>query len=290
MELGRVRSEQEMLYSETAGKEPRKMEQDPKCNSVFHFNQTNAKMLQSTSNQRQPDEVSTVLGPAISASKHGSFPNDVRYNHMISDRTGLRKLDAGGVEEPPAQKVLRQLQEQVSCHTSQLRQLRQQDGVERRSGGERFGSRAEFSKRGSTGTLPGGCASSSYAGEDTAVYGRRYSVGQTLPQRLPSQRGDGQRPWPAESESLPSLVAKDSGVCEHNCVLRQLDSLVQRQQQQLLEAQMRHPLDMAQLEKIYWEQKKITRVRHLFSDIHLYRLLLLVSTCVKQDYYSYDAL
>lgn len=265
MELGRVRSEQEMLYSETAGKEQRKMEQDPKCNSVFHCNQSNAKTLQSTTHQRQPEEASTVLGPAIVVSKHGSFPNDVRYNHMISaasDRTRLRKSEAGGVEEPPAQKVLRQLQEQVSCHRSQLRQLRQQDGVERRSGVERFGSREEFSKRGSTGTLPGGYTSSSYAGEDTTVYGRRYSVGQTLPQRLPSQRVEGQRPRPVESESLPSLVAKagDNGVCEHNCVLKQLDSLVQRQQQQLLEAQMRHPLDMALLEKIYWEQKKITRV------------------------------
>lgn len=232
------------------------------ASNTFHCDKVSAKTSQPGVHQRRSDDNTVASVHAKSCSS-----NDVYHNHRVcatSDHVPSQKFEAEHFEDSPAQKVLHQLQEQVRSQRSQLSQLCQREVLCGQSGANvgycSLVTEKELENRGSLGTLPGGCSPATYSRDDMQ-HGRRYSIGQTLPQKLPSQFGRDQRHRRSESESLPSLMAKSGDkIVEHNCILKQLDTLVQYQQQQLLEVQQKQPLDMALLEKIYWEQKKITRV------------------------------
>lgn len=230
--------------------------------------------------QRRFDDSSAVLVSADGVFAKSSSPYDIHHNHLMSatgDHSPPQKFEIGigPYADRPVQRVLHQLQEQVKSQRSQLSQLRRQEVLGARSGAPPVRSAtAEFDDHGLLGRLSGGCLPVMYSRDDAAAqHRRRYSIGQTPPQWLPSpQTGAvGQRHHRrAESESpSSSLMARksgDVGTLGHNCVLKQLDALVQYQQQQLLEVQQKQPLDLALLEKIYWEQKKIAVV----SSYHLY--------------------
>lgn len=251
------------------------------ASNTFHCDKVSAKTSQPGVRQRRSDD-----GTAAGVHAKSCSPNDIYHNHRMStasDRVPSQNFEAERFEDSPAQKVLHQLQEQMRSHCSQLSQLRQQEVLGGLAGASvgccSSATESESENRGSLGTLPGGCAPTTYSRDDTR-HGRRYSIGQTLPQKLPSQIGRDQRHRRSESESLPSLMAESGDrIVEHSCILKQLDTLVQYQQQQLLEVQQKQPLDMALLEKIYWEQKKITRVCFNY-------LLLLSSKIYRHKTYS----
>ena len=178
--------------------------------------------------------------PRPQGGHHHQQPNQ----HLLHDKQGS------------AEAILRRLQQQICNQRCQLNELQFHKTAylaKQAGGGDRPG---HLSSVGSTGAL-----TSVPRPDGQSTDNRRYSAGQTLPQRLPSHKGNGTTSLPGQSQSVDfdQLVYRD-GHAHHDCKLKQLDGRVLKHQQLMMDMQQK-PLDMAVLERIFWEQKKITQVR-----------------------------